>query len=235
MNREYHKWYSPTLGRDMELLVFGHGGAPLIVFPTSMGRFFEYEERGMIGAVGQQYENGALQAFCVDSIDSESWYCKWAHPSGRAWRHMQYERYLLDEVLPFIRSRNRGALCATGCSFGGYHALNFALRQPEAVPNCVSMGGAFDIKQFLNGYYDENCYFNCPVDFMANMHDPWYLERYARMRIVLATGEWDICLHDNRRMSSVLTGAGVPHWLDVWGDGSKHDWPWWEMMARKYF
>jgi len=29
MNREYHKWYSSRLGRDMELLVFGHGGLPV--------------------------------------------------------------------------------------------------------------------------------------------------------------------------------------------------------------
>jgi len=33
----------------MELLVFGHAGVPMIVFPTSMGRFFEYSDRGMIG------------------------------------------------------------------------------------------------------------------------------------------------------------------------------------------
>ena len=51
MNREYHKWHSPALGRDMELLVFGHAGTPYLVFPTSMGRFFDYENRGMIDAV----------------------------------------------------------------------------------------------------------------------------------------------------------------------------------------
>ena len=52
LNREYHKWFSPALGREMELLVFGHGGSPLVVFPTSMGRFFDYENRHMIDAVG---------------------------------------------------------------------------------------------------------------------------------------------------------------------------------------
>ncbi len=84
MNREYHKWYSPALGRDMELLVFGHAGTPFIVFPTSMGRFFDYESRGMIDAVREKYENGGLQAFCVDSVDAESWYNKAVHPRERA-------------------------------------------------------------------------------------------------------------------------------------------------------
>src|SRR5689334_16230291 len=100
MNREYHKWYSPALGRDMELLIFGHGGSPLLVFPTSMGRFFDYENRGMIDAVRDKYERGELQAFCVDSVDSESWYNKAVHPRERALRHLQYDRYIVDEVIP---------------------------------------------------------------------------------------------------------------------------------------
>src|SRR5713101_6302295 len=51
MNREYNKQYSHELGRDMESLVFGHAGQPIVVFPTSRGRFFEYEDAGMIGAL----------------------------------------------------------------------------------------------------------------------------------------------------------------------------------------
>ncbi len=97
------------------------------------------------------------------------------------------------------------------------------------------MGGAFDIKQFLNGYYDENCYFNCPVDFLANMTDAYHLEHYSKMRTVLATGETDACLGENRKLSSILHSRGIPHWLDVWGNGTGHDWPWWQEMARKFF
>ncbi len=63
MLREYHKWFSPRLQRDMELLIFGHSGTPVLVFPTSMGRFFDYENRHMIDAVRGKYENGQLQGF----------------------------------------------------------------------------------------------------------------------------------------------------------------------------
>lgn len=234
MNREYHKWYSPALNREMELLVFGHAGSPFIVFPTSMGRFFDYENRGMIDAVRDKYDGGELQAFCVDSVDSESWYNKAAHPRDRALRQIQYENYILKEVVPFIRARNGGSLGTTGCSFGGYHAANLAFRHPDLVTYCASFGGAFDVKQFLNGYYDENCYFNCPVDFLANINDSWHLDRYRQMRIVLATGETDICLGENHKLSRVLNAKGVPHYLDVWGDGTGHDWPWWHAMARKF-
>jgi len=220
----------------MELLVVGQAGTPVIVFPTSMGRFFDYENRHMIDVVGDRYEDGRLQAFCVDSVDSESWYNKAVPPAQRAARHNQYDDYLVHEVVPFIRARNASPeLALTGCSFGGYHSVNFALRHPDLATHCVSMGGAFDIHQFLNGYYDENCYYNCPPDFLPNLNDNWYLDRYRRMKIVLATGETDICLADNRRLSEIMTAKNVPHWLDVWGDGAGHDWPWWEKMAQKFF
>src|SRR5271169_3155270 len=140
MNREYHKWYSNALRREMELLIFGHDGIPLIVFPTSMGRFFDYESRGMIQAVREKYENGQLQAFCVDSVDAESWYNKSVPPAQRAARHVEYDQYLFHEIIPFIKARNQSSeLAVTGCSFGGYHSVNFALRHPELVTHCVSM------------------------------------------------------------------------------------------------
>jgi esterase/lipase superfamily enzyme len=236
MNREYHKWYSNALRRDMELLVFGHDGIPLISFPTSMGCFFDYESRGMIQAVGSKYENGQLQAFCVDSVDAESWYNKSVPPRERAHRHTEYDRYLFDEVVPLIRSRNRSdLLITTGCSFGGYHAINFALRHPDVVTGAVSMSGAFDIHQFLDGYYDDNCYYNCPPDFLPNLTDPWYLDRYRRQKLVLATGETDICRDENIRLARIMSAKEIPHWLDVWGDGAGHDWPWWQQMAIKFF
>jgi esterase/lipase superfamily enzyme len=236
VNREYHKWYSNSLRRDMELLIFGHSGIPLLVFPTSMGRFFDYESRGMIQAVADKYETGQLQAFCVDSVDAESWYNKAVPPRERAYRHTEYDRYLFDEVVPLIRSRNRSdMLITTGCSFGGYHSVNFALRHPDVVTGAISMSGAFDIHQFLDGYYDDNCYYNCPPDFLPNLTDPWYLDRYNRQKLVLATGEADICLDENLRLGGIMQAKQIPHWLDVWGNGAGHDWPWWQQMAVKFF
>jgi esterase/lipase superfamily enzyme len=236
MNREYHKWHSPELGRDMELLVFGHAGIPVVVFPTSMGRFYQYEDFGMIAAIAGRYEAGALQAFCLDSVDSESWYNKSAAPRDRILRHEQYERYLLREVLPFVRSRNDSPqLALTGCSFGGYHTINFALRHPDLVTHAISMGGAFDIKQFLDGYYDEDAYFNNPPDFLPNLNDSWFLDQYRHhTRLVLVTGEDDICLAENQRLAGIMAAREIPHTLDVWGDRTGHDWPWWQRMAVKY-
>src|ERR1700730_10136293 len=124
MNREYHKGYSSELNRDMELLLFGHAGTPLLVFPTSMGRFFEYEDRGMIGVLASKIENGEGQVFCPDAVDTESWHNRGVHPRIRLLRHLQYERYILLEMLAFLpRKTQTPRLAVTGCSFGGYHAV----------------------------------------------------------------------------------------------------------------
>jgi len=236
MNREYHKGYSQELHRDMEALVFGHAGTPLLVFPTSMGKFFEYEDRGMIGSIAPKIERGEIQVFCPDGVDTESWYNKGVHPRVRVLRHLQYERYILHEFLPFIRWKNQAwQLGVTGCSFGGYHALNFALKHPDIVTHCVSMSGAFDIHQFLDGYYDDDCYFNNPPDYIPNLTDDWFLSRYRQMKIVLGSADWDMCLDQNIKFSGILNGKAIPHWLDVWNDNSKHDWPLWLRMAARYF
>ena len=236
MNREYHKWFSPRLGRDMELLVFGHAGLPTLVFPTSQGRFYEYEDRGMVGALWDKIEAGRLQLYCVDSVDSESWYNRNVPPRWRIARHMQYEDYVLNEVLPLIWLKNHyGQVATTGCSFGGYHAMNFALRHPDLVHDCIVMSAAYDITQFLHGYHDNDVYFNAPFQYLPNMGDPWYLDKYRSNAYLLATGEHDQCWNDNEILAGIMRTKGVNHRLDVWRDRTGHDWPWWHNMARAYF
>jgi len=119
MHRSYHRWYSPALNRDMELLLFGHHGAPVIVFPTSKGRFFEYEDRGMVNALREHLDQGWIQLVCVDSVDAESWYNRGVHPGGRIARHIQYDQYVLNEVMPAVCTQNDYPVwMTTGCSFG---------------------------------------------------------------------------------------------------------------------
>ena len=235
MNREYHKWFSPALARDMEMLVFGHAGLPAIVFPTSCGRFFEFEDRGMINTVHDKLERGQLQLFCVDSVDSESWYNRDVPPRWRIARHMQYEQYVMQEILPLLRQKNQTTQLATiGCSFGGYHALNIALRHPDIFSAMLSMSGAFDTSSFLAGYHDDDCYFNVPMQYLPNMSDPWYLRRYQHNTYILATGVHDQCWNANERMAQVFREKNIPARLDVWGDGTGHDWPWWQRMLQTY-
>lgn len=234
MNRTHHRWTSESLGRDMELLSFGQAGARVIAFPTSQGRFSDWEERGLVAAVAERIEGGALHLFCVDSVDSESWYDEAQPVADRVRRHVQYDRYVLDEVVPFTLSRNTSpTLVVTGASFGGYHALNFALRHPDTAQRVLSMSGLTDIRPFLGAYYDDECYFNNPCEFVAGEHDPARLEALRRLDIVLAVGRDDGLCASNECLSSVLWSKNVWHALRVW-DGIAHDWPVWARMLRLY-
>ena len=237
MKREYHKWWSDELGREMEMLIFGHDGLPAVVFPTSQGRFFEFEDRGMVDAVRDKIEGGRLQLFCVDSVDAESWYNLELHPHYRLARHVAYENYILQEVLPLVRRCNpKPKLASIGCSFGGYHAVNIALKHPHLFSGCLSMSGVFDLNGlgFLRGYYDEECYFNLPLDYLPNLTEHAILDRMKHNNYVLATGVHDECWNDNERLAAIMRGKHIPVRLDVWGNNTGHDWPWWQRMAQAY-
>lgn len=219
----------------MELLAFGHAGFPVVVFPTSGGRFFEYEDRGMIGALAPKIDRGELQVICVDSVDQESWYNKRIQPADRLHRHNAFDAYLSLEVAPFVRDRTTwGQMGATGCSFGGYHAINFALRHPGIVTYAVSMSGAFDVpKRFLDGYYNDDAYFHSPLDYLPNLDDPGTLDRLRHNYYVLAVGNGDALFDQNVKLAHAMGTKHVPHMLDVW-DGFGHDWPWWQSMAQQF-
>jgi esterase/lipase superfamily enzyme len=233
MNREYHSWFSPSLRRNMELLVFGHAGARVLVFPTSRGKFYEWEDRGMMNTLGEHLERGWIQMFCVDSVDAESWYAH-THPSQRAWRHVQYDQYLLDEVLPFsVHLNHNPFLITTGASFGAYHAVNFALRHPNQVGRTIGLSGLYDIKRFTDGFVDDNVYFNDPCDFIKNEHDPARLAAIRHIDIILATGRDDSFRSNNEYFSGILWSKNIWHALRIW-DGWAHDWPWWQQMILKY-
>jgi esterase/lipase superfamily enzyme len=220
----------------MELLAFGHAGFPVVVFPTSGGRFFEYEDRGMVGALAPKVEGGELQVFCVDSVDQESWYNKSVSPADRLNRQNAFDAYLTLEFAPFVHERTTwGQMGTTGCSFGGYHAINFALRHPDIVTYAVSMSGGFDIpRRFLDGFHNQDAYLNSPLDYLPRLDDPWFLARIRGSYYVLAVGDQDPLFDQNVKLAHEFGVKGVPHVLDVW-QGFGHDWPWWQEMAQKFF
>ena len=234
MHRQYHRWYSPSLERDMELLEFGHGGARVIAFPTSGAAFHEWEDRGMIDALREPLERGWFHITCVNTVDRESWYARWKHPGGRAWRQEQYDRYIDSEVLSFTESRNSNPyLIATGASFGGYHALAFGLRHPDRVNRILAMSSLVDIRRFTDGFHNETVYAHNPPDFIPNEHDHRRLEAMRRQNILLACGNGDRLVEQNRDLSGKLWAKGIGNALREW-DGFAHDWPYWHRMVQMY-
>jgi esterase/lipase superfamily enzyme len=234
MNREYHRWHSPSLNRDMEMLVFGHAGARVLVFPTSKGKYYEWEDRGMMGILAHHINNGWLQIFCVDSVDAESWYNYGVHPGARAYRHTQYDNYLYHEVLPFSIHKNGNPFLMTlGASFGAYHAMTFGLKHPDKVNRILALSGLFDIRSFTGGYSDTNVYHNNPMEFVGGENDPYRMGQLQHLDIIIATGHDDRLIGSARAMSGLLWSKGIGNALREW-EGWSHDWPYWQKMVLTY-
>jgi esterase/lipase superfamily enzyme len=225
----------------MELLAFGHDGEKVLVFPTREGRFFDYENWGLVGALKDRIEEGSIRLFCVDSVDSESLYCRSIAPPARVERHRQYERYILEDVLPLMRSATgREALVAHGCSIGAYHAMNIALRHPHLFSKVVALSGRFDLSRpvgpfedLFGGHYDQDVYFITPNHFMVNLEEPQILSAIRKLEIQITVGVEDPFRESNQLLSGAFTAKDVPHRLAFW-PGEAHRAKYWRQMVPLY-
>ena len=66
------KWYSYSLNRDMEYMVYGSKGVPFFYFPTQYKRFYEAYDEGVIATLSYYIEAGKMFVIAVDNIDCES-------------------------------------------------------------------------------------------------------------------------------------------------------------------
>ncbi len=232
MNVEYHKKWSRNLNKDMEFKVYGHSGKPVVVFPTGCGRFYEYEDFGMVEAIRLFVESGDVQLYTVDSVDCEAWMAHWMFPGDRGWRHLQYERYIMKEMVPFIREHSKfeGRMMATGCSMGAYHATNFFFKNPDIFNGIIALSGMYGPEYFVGDYMDDNVYFNFPLCYLPNLTDPWYIDRFRKSDIILCVGQgaWEEdSLRETQALEADLHALGIHAWVDYWGTNVSHDWSWW--------
>ena len=238
MHREYHRWFSNRLGRDMGVVVYGHWGLPLLVFPTSGGNEWEIGDQSMIGALGESIEAGRVKVFSINANSSEAFYNKGAHPYHRSWMQRMYDEYVREEVVPFIGTHCRApgiAISTMGASLGAYHAANSLFKHPDVFKRCFALSGVYDMRRFMDGMYDDNFYFNNPVDYLSNLSDPWFYEQLATCDIHIATGTgpWEDS-GQSYRLSGILSSKGIRHSLDDWGPMGGHDWPYWTHQMREY-
>ena len=230
MQEQYHRWFSPRLQSDIEVLVFGHAGYPVVLFPPSMGRYFEAKDFGLIESVSWFVDQGLIRIYCPDGVDSRSWYNRGIHPADRLRTQVQYDSMIKDELFPLVRQQSGiDRVCTAGCSFGSYQATNFSFRHPELVRYVFNMGGVFDIRSMLDGYYSEDVYFNNPPDFIPQAQSPSFTDLF----VVLGTGTHDMCWDANEQMAKILRGKGIQHWLDV-RENRPHDWSAWREMFPHY-
>jgi len=226
----------------MHVKVFGNGnGKPVLVFPSSKGSYYQYGDFGMVDAVKSYIDNNKITLYCVPSVDAETFFnTGWWDNGAKARRQNEYEQAILQEVIPFIRNHhhNNWMLMVTGCSWGAYHAVNYALKHPDIIDSCVALSGVYDLNFMLGDYVDEEVYYHLPILYVQGITDEKYITqlRKSRIHIVVGQGEFDndLPLRTARALNYQLHQKGIPSWLDEWGTDVNHDWKWWKLMIVKH-
>ena len=237
METQYFKQYSPALGRDMEVKVYGHAGRPVLFIPCQNGRFFDFENFRMTDAWAPFIDAGQVMVFSIDTIDEETW----SNANGDAyWRARRYEQwisFIVDELSPFIRemvnARNgwdgHPGIIAFGCSLGATHAANLYFRFPGVFDGLLALSGIYTASYGFGDYMDEVVYRNSPVDYLAGMpSDHPYIAEYNRHRGIICVGQgaWEVP-ETTRRMADICREKGINVWVDFWGYDCAHEWDWW--------
>ena len=234
MRRDHLSLHAPSIGGDGDLLVYGHWGRPLLVFPSQQGRAWDYENNGMIGALWPSIDAGRLKVYCVDSFDAGSWDRHDLPLEERARRHNDYEDWIVNHIAPWIHADCGGftEIMTTGCSFGAYHAANLALKRADLFPLAICLSGVYDVSMLGWGERGDAVYFNNPMDYVTQLHGDhleWLRSRVSLV-LVCGQGQWEDttgALDSTRAFSGVLASKGIRHEMDLWGHDVPHDWPSW--------
>ena len=238
MRVTYHKEYSTYLKREMEYKVYGHSGKPVLVFPSSEGRFYQYEDTGMINAVSSFIKEGKIQVWTVDSVDSETFFSAHWDKLKRNELHNAYFDYINEEIIPSIiktskknNNRKKIKLIVTGCSFGAYHSANFYFRYPKEIDTVIGLSGVYSTDFFFYDYKPREIFINSPIDYLESIKDKRVLNKYKKSQLIFCCGQGayeEDMLYDTYRLKKVLDEKQIPSWVDIWGYDVDHDWPWWQ-------
>ena len=221
----------------MGLRVYGHWGSPFLVFPTSGGDEWETERMGLLAAIGHHVDAGRVRLFCVGSVNDESWGNDGAHPRHRSYVQAMFDAYISEEVVPFVYDQCQTPgipITTTGASLGAYHAANSLLKHPALFQRCLALSGVYDLSRYMNGDYDDNFYYNNPVDYVPGLPDSEVAElQKDDIRLVTGTGPWED-RGPAHQLSEVLSARGIGHSVDDWGPEGGHDWPFWTRQMDDY-
>jgi esterase/lipase superfamily enzyme len=240
MNPQHHELYSHAIGAAGVVVSYGHYGRPLLAFPSEGGRAYDWQDNGMIDAIGDLLEAGRVKLYCVSSFDSESWSNQSIPLEQRAREHGRYESWILDEVVPFIQHDTGGEIMTAGISLGAFHAANFALKRADVFPLALCMSGNYDPSSW-NGWGErgEQTYFNNPIDYVAQLggdHLDW-LRSQISLLLVCGQGQWEDTtgsLESTKRLAGILAEKNIRHELDLWGYDVPHDWPSWRAQIAHH-
>jgi esterase/lipase superfamily enzyme len=238
MEKQITSWYSERLGKEMPIATYGYFGFALLLVPTAAADFLEYERFQLLDELAPFINAGQVKVFSINSINNESWLNNEMEPHHKAIRHQQFNAYVFDEVIPFIRNSTspETPIITCGASFGALHSMNLFLKRPDLINGVLALSGVYDLTEYTKGFFNDDVYFNSPQHYMPNLEDHYTLEKIrssAHIHIFSGSGDYE----DPGAAGSfaqILYNKGIRYELDIWGTEWKHDWPTWRHCLPHY-
>ena len=230
---------SPALGRRAHVWCFGDVGTPVVVFPSNAGVAHEWQQSGMVDALGPLFAAGRIKLYCPESNISQTFSGE-GSVDARMEGHRRYEQFVLETLVPFIRQDCRSPdarLLATGCSMGALFSSLFALKFPEVFSGALCLSGRYRGTRIISDPWSESLYFNDPLAFVPNLEGA-ALERVRRqthLTLVVGQGPFEnSCIPETLELGGWLQRKGIPSHVGLWGHDSRHDYNWWQRQASHY-
>ena len=228
MERWTTSWYSHRLQKEMPIAICGNYGFALLLVPTAAADYLEYERFQLIDSISHFIDNGTVKIFSINSINNESWMNDQVDAKTKVARHRQFNEYVYEEVIPFIKTHtsNETPIIICGASFGALHSMNLFLKRPDVLNGVIAMSGVYDLTEYTKGYYDEDVYFNSPQHYMPNLNDHYILEQIRKshhIHIFSGSGAYEDP-GASGRFAKILYDKGIQYELDIWGNEWPHDW-----------
>ncbi|MEO6714314.1 MAG: hypothetical protein ABIM89_12905 [Mycobacteriales bacterium] len=210
MRRHHVQLEAPSARGTGDVLVHGHYGRPVLAFPPVGGRAWEFDDNGMLAAVGDLVQGGRLKVYSVDGLDSTD-----AADRGA------YEAWVVDRVLPFVYADCAGPVevLTAGCGEGAVTAADLAVRRADLFPVAICMSGSYDSTSIA------------AAAALGPEHVDWLT---GRLNVVLGmAGERD---HARTTQFAALLGElGIKHQVERVPTGTPAGWPAWRHLAAAHF
>lgn len=233
MEIHYYKEPSRFLRRDMEFKVFGHSGQPCLAFACEGGRFYDWEDHGLVAALAPLIESGKIQLFCADSIDGESWLGS-GDERSRTELHERWFNYICGELVPRIHElcdREFDRILALGTSLGAGHAVSLYLRRPNLFCGAVGLSGSYLSTGWYQDYADDLLLRTCPVSIARLICSEDLVHYDSPLVICCGKGPYEERFwSETEKLAAALKKRGIPFRLECPGEDSGHDWNWWQQQ-----
>lgn len=227
---------SEELERDFDVTVYGSQGQPAIVFPEGDSTCTSWENAGMIDALQELVDSGAIQLFCIDSLDDEGWYSRSALPEYRLENIRSYLTFAQKDFASFVATHTSSQKkpLLLGAGMGALNATLLLLNDPSQFGGLLALSGNYDVRSFLDDKPNEEWLALSPVDRVPNLKAK-EIKALSKLPIAFVCGQHpsEDGIATQRTLEAEFANKGIEATFEYWGFDVSHGWDWWKEEAQQ--